>query len=74
MAVTTRGKQQAAPDADELAELKAALQAVARVTANVAAHATQRPWTDFQKLLTDQLGVTHADAEVFREILAGRKP
>ena len=74
MAVTARGKRQDAPDTAELAELRAALQAVARVTANVAARAARTQWTDFQRLLTDQYGVTHADAELFREILAGRKP
>lgn len=58
----------------ELAETRAALQVVARVAANVAAKCAPVRWTDFQRLLTDQYGVTHADAELFREILAGRKP
>ena len=61
MAVTSRGKQQAAPDAAELAELRAALQAVARVTANVAARAARTQSTDFQLLLTGSTR-THADA------------
>jgi hypothetical protein len=75
--MAVRKQQQAAPEAGEpgeLAEVKAALQAIARVTANVAARVNRTPWTDFQRLLTDQYGVTHADAELFREILAGRKP
>jgi len=78
MAVVTTRRKPASDDLGqlrgELAELKAALQVVARVTANVAAKAGHGPWTDFQKLLTDQYGVAHADAEVFLAILTGRTP
>lgn len=56
------------------AELRAAIQAVARVTANVAAKAAQTRWTDFRQLLRDQYGTSPADVETFMDILAGRKP
>lgn len=66
----------AAPAADEAtaAELRAAIQAVARVTANVAAQAAKIHWTDFRQLLRDQYGTSPADVETFMEIIAGRKP
>jgi hypothetical protein len=73
MAVTSRDKRQDATAAD-LAEFRAALQAVARVTANVAAKKAIAPWNDFKQLLTGQYGVSFTDAETFMDILAGRKP
>lgn len=64
----------AAPAAEEIAELRATIQAVARVTANVAAQSAKIRWTDFRQLLRDQYGTSPADVETFMEILAGRKP
>lgn len=58
----------------ELAETRAALQVTARVAANVAARSARGPWTDFGKLLLEQFSVSHTDAALFGEIIAGRKP
>lgn len=77
MAITTRRKP-APGDIEqlraELAEIKAALQAAARVTANVAARNATVRWTDFRLLLRDQYSATPGDIELFMDILAGRKP
>jgi hypothetical protein len=59
---------------DQLAEARAALQAVARVTANVAAHSARSRWDDFGQLLRDQYSATPGDVATFLEILAGRRP
>jgi len=74
MAITTRGKRQDAPDVDENAEIKAAIQTVARFAANVAAQAARGPWTDFRQLHREQYNGTPEDIERLAEILAGRKP
>lgn len=75
MAVTTRTKPAAeAVTAADLAGLRAALQTVARVTANVAAQGARSRWDDFGKLLSQQYSVSPADAGLFLDILAGRKP
>lgn len=59
---------------DDLADLRAAIQAVARVTANVAAQGARNNWTDFRQLLRDQYGTSPADVETFMDVLAGLKP
>jgi len=58
----------------ELAGTRAALQAVARVTAQTVAKEARGNWTDFTRLLMEQFSISHEDAQLFLEILAGRKP
>ena len=63
----------AAADGD-LAQIRAAIQVVARVTANAVALGAKGPWTDFRLLLQHQYSVSETDAAAFLDILAGRLP
>jgi hypothetical protein len=78
MAATTRAKGTDAADAEqlhaELDGLRAALQTVARVTAQTAASGARGQWTDFGKLLSGQYSIAPADVELFLAILRGDKP
>jgi hypothetical protein len=77
MAATTRTRDSAEELEQlraELASFRAALQTVARVTAQTAASGARGQWTDFGKLLQQQYSIQPADVELFLAILRGDKP
>jgi hypothetical protein len=78
MAVTTRAKDTASTELEqlraEIAGLRAALQTTARIAAQATAKAATGPWTDYAKLLQGQFSVSPADVELFLAILRGDKP